>query len=278
MKDKLFWIALGIAGLILFNKFSGQSELGSQVDEQQERQAQYPDRGGQSTPTTTEEKRINTGKYGDLKLPKKQGESSTSSSEQQRQLEADLSRNRRNTKKQIDAGEYGTLTLPSKNQISTSSTGGSSGGSSSSYGNSSSSSNYSSSNGSSSSSSSASGGSHSTSSTSTSSPNLVILHPETKAGSAIIKNETKLNRLVLEDEILQLADCHQFNIYIDTKGYCNANQISGCSIYVKQGGELILPSSCLNNVIYYEIGATIRTTSESIKTNDFHEFNKVEFQ
>lgn len=250
MKDKLFWIALIIGGFILFNKYASTNE-NAQVEE---RQGQYPDRGNQDNVQSRNEQTVDAGKYGDLKLPRKNWESKSleNKSAQEKKIEEDLNETRRNTSKKIDAGEYGTLNLPSKNASTTTSSS-SVGGSNSSY-------------------------NSSGATPSSSSERIIQLNPNTKAGSALLKDQTKQNRLVLEDEILQLTNCHEFNIYIDTKGYCNGNNISGCSIYVKKGGEIILPSSCLDNRIIYEAGAIIRTTSVSTKSNDFHELTSLDFE
>jgi len=267
MKDKLFWIALAIAGVILFNKFNGQRANEYEVEEAQDHPAQYPGENRQTTSTTGREKTISTGTYGDLKLPRKNGSSTSKANDRQREINADLTRDRRNTEKQIDAGDYGTLTLPSKNSSTNRSLTGVEDNSNS----------YQESDsrgGATSRPQSTSAGKSSSSSSST----LIKLDRETKAGSASIKDRANESRLVLKDELLQLNDCRKFNIYIDTDGYCNANSVSGCSIYVKAGGELILSSGSTNNSVIYEDGAIVRTTSESRGNNNFYAYASVQFQ
>jgi hypothetical protein len=228
MKDKLFWIALIIAGVILFNKMGSSSRTADSVEvqtkEAQERESRTdrsidePHFGDQSEP---------------LKLPKKNGQSQSTANTSQADINSNTNRNQpdlkpQNQDKEISLGEYGSVTLPKKSGSTSENP------------------------------------SRSTNNQSAPTTNqnqgvqTVELNPQTKRGEGIMTDVINQPLLVLDGKVLQVSSLENSEIYMDENSFCTVSSGSNNVIYVMTGAQLMLTGNGNNNTIYYEKGSSVR--------------------
>lgn len=252
MKDKLFWIALIIAGIYLFNKMNS-SKTTAPTDSRTE---QLDDRFDDS-PTRPETIEPNFGdKDKPLNLPRRDGEVTYQENTQDdyHQQDRDFPGNQSKVnsgEKDISLGEYGSITLPKKDGGAVSS-----GGSSSNYDR----------------------GSTSTSSSRSSERMLVKLDPQTAIGDGTLNQKQRASYVVFDQKSLQITNSNVLNIYIDSGGFAAMTDCSNSEIYVKANAQLMLTGNGSNNTIYYENGASIRNGLAENRRNQMIEVREIVFE
>lgn len=233
MKDKLFWIALIIAGVIIYNKMSSSSSTSSPSPEVQTERVQERE---SSTERSTTERSVDQPHFGDqnapLKLPRKNGESQTTTSTNQTDYGTQTQRKTpdvqtQSREKEVSLGEYGTVTLPKKN-------------------------------GSSSTNQSTTTSQSNTSTNRNTADQTITLNPQTKRGEGRMTNVSNQPLLVLDGKSLQVSSLDRSEIYMDENSFCSVNGGSNNIIYVMTGAQLMLTGNGSNNTIYYEKGASVR--------------------
>jgi len=204
MKDKLFWICLIIAGIFIYNKMTKSTGANQNtedyiddrrvpdgntksVDAGEYGQLNLPNKENNNTTTSNNQNNGNTidaGKYGDIKISK----SDNGTTNNQSNSPIDIERNTSGST--IDAGKYGEIKLPGKDNNVTNSE------------------------------------------TKNTGEMNVRLHPNTSQGGGNFMAQNEIYRAILDGQVMQISNSIGSIIYIDKGGYCNASSVQNCSFYV----------------------------------------------